>query len=266
MNKIYKSSYLPPDGPKVIIDQEAIASTGGHTVLETLDNRIRQAQKRLLKLNAEIERKKEEAQTLKETIVQEANKKAEKVLEEAKWKGEKEIERIKRQAEEEGRKKGEEEGFRQGRQTVQKLLNKLEDIITEAKVKRNEIIRSSEADIMCLAILIAEKIIGSEISTNREVVLNNVKKALKKITGKEEIVIRVNIDDLELVKGHKSEFLNQVRTLRKIDFEEDPSIERGGCRILTDFGSVDARLSTQLDEIRKSLLNVAEQVKIEPEI
>jgi flagellar biosynthesis/type III secretory pathway protein FliH len=39
--------------------------------------------------------------------------------------------------------------------------------------------------------------------------------------------------------------------LKEINFVPDSSIERGGVRIDTDFGSVDARVDSQIEEIRE---------------
>ena len=44
--------------------------------------------------------------------------------------------------------------------------------------------------------------------------------------------------------------------MKSITFKEDSSVERGGCIIETDFGQIDARISSQLHEIEERIIEL----------
>lgn len=46
-----------------------------------------------------------------------------------------------------------------------------------------------------------------------------------------------------------------MESLRKVNIYKDSRIDRGGCTIETDVGSIDARISTQLKEIEEAIRN-----------
>jgi flagellar assembly protein FliH len=71
------------------------------------------------------------------------------------------------------------------------------------------------------------------------------------------VVIRVNLADLELTSAHVSDFLKIVENVKSVTVLEDSSVDRGGCIIETDFGQIDARISSQLNEIEERILELA---------
>jgi flagellar assembly protein FliH len=46
-----------------------------------------------------------------------------------------------------------------------------------------------------------------------------------------------------------------------LKIREDTSIEPGGCKIVTNFGIIDAQISTQLDQIKEKLLEKKDKIK-----
>ena len=45
-----------------------------------------------------------------------------------------------------------------------------------------------------------------------------------------------------------------VESIKNITVAEDSSVEKGGCIIETDFGAIDARISSQLNELEQKIL------------
>ncbi len=52
------------------------------------------------------------------------------------------------------------------------------------------------------------------------------------------------------------DFLRLVENAKNITVMEDTAVERGGCIIETDFGLIDARISSQLHEIEEKILEL----------
>jgi flagellar assembly protein FliH len=63
--------------------------------------------------------------------------------------------------------------------------------------------------------------------------------------------------DLKLTSDHTKDFINLVEGSKSIQIVEDTSIDEGGCIIETDFGEIDARISSQLMELESKILEIS---------
>ena len=161
-----------------------------------------------------------------------------------------------REAYEKGHADGHEKGFEEGKAEVARLVESLHSIITKAIEKRNEIIQEAETQIINLVLLIVKKVIKVISENQKNVVINNVVQALRKLKSRGDVVIRVNLADLELTSEHVKDFMKMVENVKSITVLEDSSVDRGGCIIETDFGQIDARISSQLHEIEERILEL----------
>lgn len=266
MNKgIYR---FPEEGEMLIVDLSFGDERG--RVLESLEARIKRKKRELELIENEIASKREKLHHLEEHIMKEAELRAGRLLDEARKRIEDERARLddeRRKAIEEGIRIGQDRGFQEGLAERNALLQKIQDVLKLAVKRREEILKAVETEIVEVAILVAEKIIKRETKGDPGIALANVKEALKKLTSKEEITVRLNVEDIQMVARHKDEFFKEIKGLEGINFKEDSGIERGGCRIDTHFGSIDATISTQLDEIRRGLLedgNPGAKIQVHP--
>jgi len=161
-----------------------------------------------------------------------------------------------READERGHAEGLARGYEEGRAEVGRLIERLHTIITRAIEKRNEIIEESETQIINLVLMIVKKVIKVISENQKNVVINNVVQALRKLKSRGDVVIRVNLADLELTSEHVKDFMKMVENVKSITVLEDSSVDRGGCVIETDFGQIDARVSSQLHEIEEKILEL----------
>ena len=67
----------------------------------------------------------------------------------------------------------------------------------------------------------------------------------------EKIKIRVNPSDYHFLKEQAFQFLNHIDNPGNITFEEDKTIENGGCFIETSLGDIDARIEKQLQTVNE---------------
>jgi len=208
----------------------------------------------------EVKRKNNQAQKIRQEaedeakrIVEEANKKAEELEAEIQGK----VDKVEKEAFGKGHAEGREEGFQEGSQEVERLVDTLQKIISAAIDKRNEIIQESETQVINLVLLISKKVIKVISENQKNVVINNVVQALRKLKSRGDVVIRVNLGDVELTSEHISDFMKMVENVKSVTVLEDSSVDRGGCIIETDFGQIDARVSSQLHEIEEKIIELA---------
>jgi flagellar biosynthesis/type III secretory pathway protein FliH len=176
-----------------------------------------------------------------------AEQRAESILTEVR----REAETIKRKAEEEGRSLGAEEGKKQ----VFPALTSLAQAVQSLIVFEERMITRFTPEIVRLALEIAEKIIGRAVEADAGIVASVLERAKKEITEARLIRVRLNPSDHCILAELRPELVRtQEKDGRKIEVAPSDDIARGGCRIETEIGVVDATIPTQLEEIQRQLL------------
>lgn len=211
-----------------------------------------------IKANEVLETAKQEADLLqreaiykKESIETESNAEIERLAREYEEKLKRDLEVATAKGREEGYSKGYESGF----EDFDKAMRKLHSIIASLIAERKSILESSSGQIVSLVMQIAIKVIKRITDSQKDIVLENVNEVLKRIKDKTQITIRVNLDDLDIVRHKKSDFISRFDIIETLEIIEDPNIGKGGCIIETNFGEIDARISSQLDKIEEKFKN-----------
>ncbi|HYW83411.1 MAG TPA: flagellar assembly protein FliH, partial [Spirochaetia bacterium] len=165
----------------------------------------------------EVKRKNNQAQKIR----QEAEDQAQVILAESRQKAadlesdiKQRVTQTEREAYERGYADGHTKGYGEGRAEVERLVESLHSIITKAIEKRNEIIEEAETQIINLVLLIVKKVIKVISENQKNVVINNVVQALRKLKSRGDVVIRVNLADLELTSEHVKDFMKMVENVK----------------------------------------------------
>ncbi|MDR1177473.1 MAG: flagellar assembly protein FliH [Spirochaetaceae bacterium] len=160
-------------------------------------------------------------------------------------------------AEDEGFAEGRERGFAEGRAEVERLIERARTILERTQDKRAEILAETEQQIIDLVLLISRKVIKVISDSQRNIIISNVVQALRKVKGRGNVIIRVNMADIKLTTEHMKDFVKLVEGAKSIQIVEDSKIDRGGCVIETEFGEIDARISSQLSELETKILEIS---------
>ncbi len=208
-----------------------------------------EAFKILQKKSVEARKLKEEAQEEAEIILKDAKNEAARLENEAKAKADAIVQETRDKAVEEGK----DEGYKKGEEEVNRLIERVHAIINAAIDNKKNIIENTEEQLVDLVLLIARKVVKVISEMEKDVVIENVREALKKLGKETEIVIKVNTKDLDLTTKNKRNFISMVESLERVRVEEDDRITRGGCIIETSLGDIDARVQTQLQVIEEKI-------------
>lgn len=133
---------------------------------------------------------------------------------------------------------GFEEGLRRWNQQIALL---------EAEIKK--VRKDVENAVVPLALTAVKKMIGRELETKPETVVDIVATALKSVLHHRRIVIYVNQLDLEYVEAEKGRLRTLFERLESLTVAARADIERGGCVIETEAGIINARLENQLQAL-----------------
>lgn len=160
---------------------------------------------------------------------------------------------------------GHHQGKTEGRATVEAELRaawdtrqealraELDFIITQIGAARATLWARQEADMVALTLDIARQVIKTEVSQNPEVVRALIANALRRLTDKDNVRVRVSVADAPRVKEARQDLMEMVDGLRQLEIVDDRRIGEGGCVIETNAGTIDAKIETQLAEVARAL-------------
>jgi flagellar biosynthesis/type III secretory pathway protein FliH len=157
---------------------------------------------------------------------------------------------LRQAAREEGLAQGREEGKQELLVAAAALAEGVEGLI---RLERR-LVSDLAPNIVRLALEIAEKLVGKAVTEDPEIVASVLERAKKDIPESRCSRIWLHPEDYRLLQGVRPDLLENMNgeTLQVISSDE---IGRGGCRVETDMGTVDATLKTQLEETRDQLLD-----------
>jgi flagellar assembly protein FliH len=206
---------------------------------------------------ARLEEARNEAEAIKKTatdaakaITDEAEKKAKDISKDAKDL----LKKDRDAAKEEGRKEGREEAWKTGQDEAVRLVQRLRTVLEKTQDQRKDILASTENQVVQLALLVARKVIRTLAENQEGVVIDTVKEALAKVKGRGKIVIRVNTADMNLTSAHTGDFVKMLEGIDSVEVQEDSTVGVGGCLVETDFGEIDARITSQMAELEGRIM------------
>lgn len=149
--------------------------------------------------------------------------------------------------------RGRREGLDEARQELESATQALAQAVEEISRLRDILAKNSRTDMLRLVMAIAEQVILREVNVAPETVLSIIENALQASVRADQYRVHINPADLELVSKQKPLFLASISGLRNLSVEADQTITRGGCRIESELGDVDATIETQLETIQQAL-------------
>ena len=209
---------------------------------------------------AEVKRQTDQAAIIKSDAESEANAIIEKAKAEAAQivaEANAQHDKIVSEARSEGYEQGSSEGYEKGKAEVERLIERMHKVLEAVMQRREEILQDTESQIVELVILMARKVIKILSENQKNVIMANTVAALRKVKTRGNVTLRVNIEDVKLTTAHADEFIQHVENVQGITVQEDSSVEKGGCIVETDFGAIDARISSQLQELENKILEVS---------
>lgn len=159
-------------------------------------------------------------------IVEEAKKDALKYKQEVAA----EIEKLKEQAQK--------EGFEAGFQKWVEHIEKVEQEIINVR-------KDTEKMALPVALKAAKKIVGRELETSEDAIVDIVSTTLKAVVTHKKITIYVNKKDLEALEKNRNRIKDMFENLEILNLRERSDIEPGGCIIETEGGIINAQLENQ---------------------
>ena len=232
------------------------------------NNAIKEAEKIKKDIIDSVNKDVEQNKLKAEKTLQDAEEQARRLIQEAKEKAEQlelsskeNITQIENQAMLKGLEEGRDNGYQEGLNEVNRLIERLNSVISKTINKRIEIIDQCEEQVISLVMLISKKVVKVVSESQKEVVIHNTIEALKKIKKRGDVILRVNTKDINLTSSHTADFIEKVENVDNVTILEDSTVDQGGCIVETDFGQIDARIASQLNKIEEKILDLSPGLK-----
>jgi flagellar assembly protein FliH len=162
----------------------------------------------------------------------------------------------------EAKEQGYQDGFSIGKQEAQEQIRheylekiaQANQVLEQAYGQKEAIILEAEPFLLELSTTIASQIIKQELTDYPDKFVELIKQHILRFKEKEYITVCVHPDDYEFIQSQRAHLIAIVNGETEIKIIPDPSVSAKGCIIRTAYGSVDARIDTQIEEIKKVIL------------
>lgn len=165
------------------------------------------------------------------------------------------------EARQSGTAQGYQEGYEQAKTDIeaqwQGIMAEANQMLEHAYKMRESIIQEAEPFLVELSCAIAEKIIGHQLENTPELALKLIRKSLSRRREQGVITLCVSPGQLAFVQAAREELALVIDSQAELRILPDAQVKDHGCVIRSSFGSIDARIDTQLEEIKRELTQLA---------
>lgn len=138
-------------------------------------------------------------------------------------------------------------------QRMQTILPALQKAIDQVVDQRAHWYMRCESTLVRLATKIAERLVRREVSQHPQIQVAWIRECLEMASGAATVTLRLHPHDFEGLGSQVARVATEVGRLAPPEVIADDTIERGGCLLQTEFGSIDMQLAAQLARIEEEL-------------
>lgn len=131
----------------------------------------------------------------------------------------------------------------------QEWISRFDEIIRSIQNKLKEQIKLLEKSALPVASMMASHIIGQEISLNENIIIEQIRKAIKHAADDNIFKITLNPDDFLILNEVKNKLAGGKSEFENIEISTDKNILRGGCIVNTSAGIIDATIESRLQKL-----------------
>jgi len=163
------------------------------------------------------------------------------------------LDELEREAFAQGFAQGERAGAEASAVQAEAMLRRMAQAIEEIASLRHRIARDTEQQMVQLALTVARRIIQREVAVDRELVMAIARVAIDRVGDAAQVTVRLSPEDCAAITAanHDGWPAGHVTVVA------DARLPRGGCRVESELGNIDAGVEAQLQEMTRALLQDA---------
>jgi flagellar assembly protein FliH len=136
---------------------------------------------------------------------------------------------------------------------MKSLTPALAEAVKQIEDSRQEWMQVWESRTLELACAIAGRIVRCEIKQSPQLPAQWISEALRMCSGAAEITVKLNPTDHTTLGNQAAQLAAEFHPAAPAKILADESITPGGCRVETEFGSIDQQIETQLARVAEEL-------------
>lgn len=192
-----------------------------------------------------VEEAKSKAISEAEKLIEEASIEANELIEQAQA----QVNDIEQRAYTKGFEQGRQEAIEQTNIELSTILQEANLVLESIKKEREEILHEEEERIYNVVTLISRKLLERDLSINKEMSINFIKKAINQLDHRTNISISVNPEIAEQLNAIKANLIEQTPGLENLMITTDSKLNFGDIILESNRQRIDFRLSAQFEEL-----------------
>ncbi len=138
---------------------------------------------------------------------------------------------------------------------LQTALPALKSAAEALQAERDRWLIRWEQTAVRVGVAIAEKLLKSQIAARPELATGMISDALRLAAGQPRLTVYLHPDDLAAWGAQSPRIIESLTACAESTLVADPQVSRGGCRIETVHGEIDARVETMLERLAHELMD-----------
>lgn len=126
--------------------------------------------------------------------------------------------------------------------------------VAALRLTSERLAEQARTDALELGLLVARRIIEGELSGNVDQFFAVIRSVIRRAGESQRVVVRLHPEDAERIEAAGGARGIAAPGIAHVEVAVDAELQLGDCMIDADFGMVDGRLSTRLDEMRRLLI------------
>jgi len=207
-----------------------------------------------------------EAEIKVRRYLQQATEKADAEAEAIITRAREEEQSIRETAYNEGFEKGEQDAADAIQEKFSTILSNSANILNSLEQEKREALEDEENSVLDFIFILAQKIIGKELSLDKESMLGMVKTAISELNYKQDVSLFLPSQTALHLNKVKKTILNEFPDLENLIIVADPTLKDGDLIVESKKERLDFRLAAQMDALAENLkqkrIFQAEELKI----
>ena len=146
---------------------------------------------------------------------------------------------------------GFEQGYQEAKTNLDKVSNEFEEIIHNIHRSKEALLLEIEPQITSIALEVARKILQRESKLDSNLILEQVKSAVRKVTIRGGLLeVSINPDDTQHQTELESVLNKMLDKEVRLIFKEDRQVSQGSCIIDTQGGQLNANFKIQIESVK----------------
>lgn len=166
-----------------------------------------------------------------------------------------------REAYELGLDEGRKKAFNEASADLTEKIDQLSQLLTSIDHMKSELFTHNETHLVGLMYQMASRLAGLVLEQDNNAVIEVVRNAVSLAQAEEDVRVQMHPEQIEFIEEVRKQHGREFEFLKKIRFEPNDDIRRGGCIVETNYGEIDARVETRVQKLWESLADAMPKVK-----